>query len=425
MNTGIARFTRLAESKIAWGLLSVISALVIWMFVNSTELTTVSSVLSGVKVVFAGEEQLEALGYTITDVQNPEVTVRLSGPRSEIEKLTAGSITVRVTLPIDDITGPADMRLPAEIISYPSGVNSAKIEKLGISPNTVAFKIDNLITKEIPVKGEFAGTFADGFVQGGEITFSPDTVTIKGPEKLLNTVEYALVRLDQEGVSETLKVESAYTLVGKYNQPITENIDSITFESTTTATLPVAAVESIPLTVKIIPGGGADESDVKITITPASIELTGDKSRLDALTSLEIGSVDLASFALTKEWTFPLEIPAGLQSLTGEASVQVKAEIIGMDTKELTLPDVSFKNVPYGYAAQLIAPAPDITIRADSGTLSEITADDIRAVADLSDVTAAQLSAGRATVTVNISVSGYDNAGAVGAVQIQVQLTKT
>jgi YbbR domain-containing protein len=418
--------TRLSHSRIAWAILSLVSALVIWLFVNSTELTTETPVFSGVKVVFAGEERLNELGLTITNIQNPEVTVRLSGPRSEMQKLNSGNISVKIQIS-SDVTEPNNMRINAETVVYPSDVNYSKIDVLSITPNTIVFKIDTLVTKEIPVQGEFTGTFAEGFMQDGEITFDPDTVEIKGPEKLLNTIDHALVTIDRANVEETITADSAYVayaLYDKYDDPI--ETDEVTFETTTVATLPVTAFKRIPLVVKTIDGGGAVyPDDVRITINPASVEISGDKKLLDEIKSIELGSVNLADFPLTGEWTFPIPVGTGLTNRAAVSSATVKAEIIGMETAVFSVSNISLINAPYGYTAQCLADSADVLVRAAPEELAKISSQGIRIVADLSELTSVQTSPGVVTVTAKVYIDGIKKAGAIGAVTLQISLSKT
>ena len=59
--------------------------------------------------------------------------------------------------------------------------------------------------------------------------------------------------------------------------------------------LTVEKYKEIPLTLELKAGGGAKEKNVTVTLAPAYITISGPGAIVDAMDSLSIGTLDLAS----------------------------------------------------------------------------------------------------------------------------------
>ena len=96
--------TSIIQNKILLMAISVIGALLIWFFVNSAEYVQESNSIPGVKVSFAGRDELREKGFVVTEIQNLEVTVNLTGPRRELSTLNATNLSVSIN--VTDFTEP-------------------------------------------------------------------------------------------------------------------------------------------------------------------------------------------------------------------------------------------------------------------------------------------------------------------------------
>jgi YbbR domain-containing protein len=407
---------KISQSKILWAALSLVGAVALWFFVSYTQYTPGEQSFPGVKVVFAGEEALKQNGLIITDIENTEVTVRLTGPSGELAKLTSSNLSASVNVSV--FTEPSTFsRLPVTII-FPGEVSGSSIDSSS-SPSNVAFRVDKLITKPVKVEGEFAGSVAENFIQDGDIEFEPESVLITGPERLLSTIDHAFVTLDNKDVSETLEIDSAYALRDLAgNSVVSPYID---FEAETVlARLPVSAKKTVPLKIELIEGGGAVASNVRITIEPRSIDISGERSLLDEILRIEIGTIDLASFELSGEWTFPVTIGEGLKNLDGLKTARVKAEIIDMEVRAFIVTAAVPVPAPQGFQTSVGGTGIEVVIRGKKNALDALTAEDIIVEADVTGITAE----GTFTVPANIRIKGGAAVGAVGKYEIQITLSK-
>ncbi len=63
------------------------------------------------------------------------------------------------------------------------------IEVIEILPATILFQFAKMINKRVAVKPNVTLTFDEQCMLNGEISFKPDSITIKGPNTLLDTLE--------------------------------------------------------------------------------------------------------------------------------------------------------------------------------------------------------------------------------------------
>ena len=71
---------------------------------------------------------------------------------------------------------------------------------ISVSPDTIYLSFETEKTRKVPVKASFDLTFEKQFMRYGPVTFSPDCVTVKGPEKIikeLDSVTLGSIKLDQ------------------------------------------------------------------------------------------------------------------------------------------------------------------------------------------------------------------------------------
>lgn len=404
------RTNSIFQNRILWLIVSLLAALVIWVIVTPQSAMETQT-YDDVRVTFRGVQN----GLVISSVSTPLVSLSLTGPHQDMIKLNASNLYVEV-----DVSGLSEpqtqLRLPAKPV-YPPGVDSSKITVNAISPNGVGFNIERLVSKTVKVRGEFTGTFAPGFVQDGDIAFTPASIVITGPQNLLKDIDCAWVILSGDNIAGTQELDTAYVLRDAAGDDI-DATTAISFDvSAVHAVLPVTAVKTVPLRVNVTPGGGATEADVKVDISPASIELAGDSGALEDIDSIVIGTVDLSTFAASDSETFDIPIPAGLKNFSQLETASVNVQIVDLATKTITVKDIAAVNTPPGLEAA-VAGSVDVTVRGPQKALSGITAQDLRAAVDLSGY-----SGGPGTFSTPLSFGLTGQAGVVGTYVVSVTLS--
>ena len=65
---------------------------------------------------------------------------------------------------------------------------SSSIQLQGISPDTIVFELSPILEKKIPIQLNISYTFEQQYMLGGEISLSKDSIVVKGPSSVLDTI---------------------------------------------------------------------------------------------------------------------------------------------------------------------------------------------------------------------------------------------
>lgn len=406
---------RLFSSRLFVAALSVIGAVLIWCFYTTTYGAKETRTFTGVEVNYAGESTMrESLGLVLTYEDTETVTVTVSGPRRYIANLTAEDLIASVDL--SKVTRTGDKTLSYTLV-YPSNVDSSSMSVTRKSPEYISLVVSKLSTKSVVVEGEFVGNTQEGYVADKVMSFEPSTITLIGPEEELAQVDCAFVTIDRDDVNSSFTAESAFVLRNADGEAL--EFDDVQCDAeTVSAALTVNMMKEVALDVALVDGGGATSANVIKHIDPSSIMLAGDSATLAGVNTIYLGTIDLADYQNFPDTEYTITIPNDTDNLSGVTTAHVSLEITGLSTASFTVYNLEYINCPEGYTAEIMTLGIPVTIRAPEETLAQISANNLRAVADLSDITVTS----KAPTT--IYVDGFPNAGAVGDYTMTVVMTE-
>ena len=397
---------KLYNSKAFWVIISLILSLAIWVYVSSVETEEFKQTFRGVHVQLAGETLLRnSRNLVITDLDTSTVTVEVVGPRRIVAALDSDQLTAQID--VSKLSRAAYTSQQYAVI-FPDGTDTSNLSVTRKTPETINFMVSAQTTKSIQVRGSFDGSIAEGFTAETPF-FEPATITLTGPETYLKNVEYAWVTFAKENVDSTYEVETGFTLMAADNTPcsttgITMSTDVVT------ATLPLLTLKEVKLGVNLIEGGGAKTENTKVTIEPDTVTLAGDSKLLAGMNKIVLASIDLTDFSSTFTETYTIPIDNELRNITGVTEAKVTVEIVGLETKSFKVSNLSCINVTEGFSAEIVTQALDVTLRGDPEELAQIKDENIRAVADLTDMGE---STGTYMPRVRIYIDGFTDVGAI------------
>lgn len=412
---------KITDRKSFWVIVSILLSFFLWMYVTSTEGVLSEKTIRGVKVVFVGEESLrESSGLVVTGQDSNSVDVTLSGTRRVLNKLSNDNVTATVDL--SNVYTDARYSVTYSL-NYPSGINEADVSLVRSSVDVINFTVDKISTKTVEVKGVFTGTTAEGYIASKTLQFDPLTVKISGPKAAINEVYDAFVTITREDVDKTLSYSTTYDLRDADGNIIDD--DSILREiEEVNVMLSVLSTKKVPLDVTIINGGGATREDnVDVDIEPDTLILAGDAEVIDGVTKIILGTIDLADFSKDYEMVYTIVLPNDTVNLTGAEEATVKVSVKGLETKTFTIKkdNISCINMEEGISADIITESLTITVRAPEDVLDKIQANNLWAVADLSEI---GNNLGVFNPAVKIRIDGFPEAGVIGDYSIHVTISK-
>ena len=407
------------NSKLFYIIVALLTSFAIWVYVASNDQDVISKRFDGVRVEFTGEEALLASkGFVIIDPSVNTVSVTLSGPRNVVGLLEPSDLTASVD--VSKLTQVGYTNLTYSI-KYPSNTNEANISVRRETPQVISFNLSPVIEKTVPVRGSFDGNTAEGYTAESPV-FEPSTITLRGAEALLSDISYAWVTFGEEDISVSYTTDVPFTLMdSKGNEcsgtGLTANVETVK------ATLPILQIKEVALRAELLQGAGANTENTKVTLEPASVTVAGDSAILAGLNQITVATIDLTDFSTTFTESYPITIDNELSNLSGSSEVTVTVEIVGLETEKFTIPaaNLACTNVTSGFTSDILTRELEVVLRGTPEDLSSVKAENLRAVADLTDYNE---SAGTYIVDVKIYVDGASNVGAVGDYQISVELKK-
>ena len=412
-----SRMKKIYNSKAFWMIVSLLASLAIWVYVASVETDESKTTFRGVKVELVGEDILrDSKNLVVTDMDTSTVTVEVVGPRRIIGSLSSDQLVAQVD--VSKLSRAAYTSQQYTIV-YPDGTDTSKLSENRRTPETINFMVSAQTSKSIQVRGSFDGSLAEGYTAEMPV-FEPSTITITGSEAYLKDVEYAWVTFSKENVDSTYSVETGFTLMDANNEPCSTT--GISFSTdVVTATLPLLTLKEVNLDVNIIEGAGATKANTKITIDPVSVTLAGDSALLAGMNKIILATIDLTDFSSTFTETYTIPIDNELKNTTGVTKATVTVEIVGLETKTFRVTNFSCINATEGYEADIITESKEITLRGTPEALAQIKAENIRAVADLTDY---KESTGTYMPQVRVYVDGFTDVGAIGENTISIEIRK-
>ena len=146
-------------------------------------------------------------GLIITNGPFKGIEVHVRGPKSIIRTLS--DLKIRYTIDLSGVNiGVNAIPIYQAQIPLPNGISILKI-----NPDSIIVKVENEITKTLPVNISLTGKPAKGFVVVGAEA-EPMSVTLRGSEDTLGQMDKVLTKpIDIKGLSGSFKKEVALDLV--------------------------------------------------------------------------------------------------------------------------------------------------------------------------------------------------------------------
>lgn len=402
------KINKLIKSRTFLIVLSCIASIALWVYVTSFENTTQQVTLS-IPVEFDGVgDKLPDRNLVMTDQDLKTVRLTLEVKRSLVGKLTEETVAVHVDL--SDIRS-SGVYEKVYTIGY-EGVEEQEVTVVRMEPETVTVNIDDLKTVPIPVFGEIdMGCFAEGY-EAENVSCSPASIQLTGPQALVSQVSYAEAVIVRENLSKSVSGSIAFVLKDATGETVEEqglatNVEEVDYS------IVVVKRGTVELGVQLIAGGGAAELDADVTIEPDTVTVIGDAAVVDGLSQIQLTEIDLGSFAEGYTGTYTIPLPDGVRSKYGvrEATVTVAIHPL-LETRQIRTTNISFVNVPEGYLAQVVGNSLEVLVRAPRELVELIEGESVFVQVDLAAIGAAP---GYHSVTPAIEIRDFPDAGIVGS----------
>lgn len=326
---------------------------------------------------------------------------------------------LRVTVNVSGVTQEGSHTLAFKV-DPPAGISQSQVViETGVNGNVITVEVAKFGRREVPVEGVFTGSAAEGYLAGGssDFLFSPATVYVSGQQELVNQVASARVTISDEGLTETVNGEYPFQLIGASGDPLPAELDVTCDVDTVYVTFPIQATASIPLKVTLNSGGGVSAQDVECELSTTDITVAGSKEDVDAIKAagaINLATLDLATIRDGDVLTFTVPLADELVNISGETEVTVTVSMKKtLATRIVDTTNIECIDLPDGWNCEFITQVLPVEIRGSEELVSQITGDNLLAVADLKDFD----QAGRYTVPVTVYLHHSASSAEVGVMQ--------
>ena len=399
------------RNKLYSMLLSLVIAFALWLYVSNNVSIEDNNTFSNIPVVLESETVLGERNLMVTSISTTSVSLNLSGARSDLNKLDSSKLTAKVDL--SQITEPGEHIALGYTISFPGDVSPSAFTQSDKKPGAIYVDVDYRRVSEIPVLIKWTGNRSEDYIYDTEnAVLDNNTVTITGPASVVDTIDHARVEFDLTEQVESISQNCRFTLCDAEGNPVdaehvTPNVEEARLE------MQIQKIRELQLTADIVYGGGANEQNTTVEITPATIRVSGGEAVLNELgDTLTITSINLADLDKNvNEQKYTLTLPEGVTNQTGVNEVTVSIRFTGLKTKELTIERFEALNVPEGLNVEIINANLTVKLRGPEAEIAALTEENVRAMVDFTNA-----EVGTATYKVKIVCDDqFPNVGAVKA----------
>ncbi len=367
---------RALKNNLLLKIISIFAAILIWLFVmaDTNPIRTVN--VDSIAVGTSGTEELHSKNLVVTAEDLTEIiTVRaqVNVGQQSIDSISHSTVDANVDLSV--IHAPGEYELDIETSSP---LNSTVIS---VTPSTVIVKVEELVSRDIPIIIETTGEAQDGFyVQTPEVT--PTLLTIQGAESIVETISSAICTVDlSEYTQDSIRSVNIELMDAEGNIVNADGL--ISDHPSAILTVPVTQTKSVsvdPATSKLAITNVAEGYEVtNVTIAPSEIPIVGDN--LDDITTLAIESVN--ANGAKEDFT----VNAQLTQIEGITYPNGRNVTISVSIAEQTTTQV-FEDVAItvtdlrsGYEHELSEELVDIAVTGTLSALANIEEDDLSVTA--------------------------------------------
>lgn len=280
------------KRRIIYGALATLIAIGLWLYVVTVVNPAWEDTFYNIPVVLENEEVLLERGLMLASDEDPKVTLKLSGKRTDMIKLNNANITIRADL--SRIYSAGEQSISYSIV-YPGDVPSNAFEILSQMPQQITLSVVERKSKAVDVVLKVGGVEAGYKALLDKAVLDYEKITVAGPADVIDRVVKAEIAINLIGQKETIRQEFEYKLLDADGNVVESKWIKATPQKIH-CTLPIQKEQEVKIAVDILEGAGITASDYTVTyynqetgeIINSSIMISGIESQLTVARSAGI-----------------------------------------------------------------------------------------------------------------------------------------
>lgn len=407
----LRKLTKLVTNNFGLKVLGAVLAVILWLVIVNAE-DPDKSVTFTMPVQITNAEYLEDMGKTYEVLENTDmISFVVTGPRSIVENLSESNFSVTANMENIDAT----MTMVPVTVTANSYSNQLEISQ---RTSFMIVNVENLLTEVFRIDAGTQGDLAaDCFVD--QVTSSVGSVTVSGPESVVEQIDGAQVTLDVSGAAQDVASVEQIMLVDSSGNEVSQ--DRLILDQTeTTVTARVQMRKNVPLEFDVTgePAAGYRYTEVSSNVT--SVNLEGDPEVLSAMDELQISASELDIAGVTSSVTAVIRLdeylPEDVTLADGEPdeiTVQITIEAQSTIDVEVPVDNITVNNLAEGLEIQFNSQTVIMHISGFREELSQINGQELTGTMDVSGLQAG-------TFNVEVHLDGEYADASSGSVSVTI-----
>ena len=332
------KFQELLFKDFGWKLLSIAIATILWFMVinidQPVDTRTYNTPLSIENMSVLTDRGLTA--GNLEELKNTKISVKVKAQRTALDRLNQNPEWITAAVDLSDLA----YAVNGDVVALPVSVSIQGGNTYGISsktPAVVEISIETIATKELPVEIQLNGTLEEGTYLSTPL-LSNETVIVKGPASLVNTVASVRAVVEAEKVHENPDVMAKLVCYNLNGAPVG---GVLTDPEEIMVSYALHDMKQVPLQIEIIGTPAPGYQVGEIHCSPRYASLIGDAETLENLLYLQLDSIDVSGHtsAVTEVFHLMDYLPEGTTlAAEDDGKVEVIVTISEQSEKQLTLP---------------------------------------------------------------------------------------
>ncbi len=350
------------------------AALISWFYVVTEMNPETTEIISDVSIEIRNETALRDNGLVVANVDTSTVDVRIRGLRNEV-------INIENT----------DINAFIDVVGYKEGSNKVPVEinvpgnvtLIDYNPKQILCEFEAVINKSVDLEIDINGNEAPGYF-ALKPESSVNTVIVRGPRSVLNSIEKAFVYLDITEASETINKRIPINI---YNDKGIE-LNLETNPSIAEITVPIYPIKEVEIDIPIT-GEVMEGYEIKnINIEPKTVLIAGREDIINEIEKIRCEAISVEG--AENNIYSPAQFIEGNYYIIESVNPRIEIEIEEIVTKDLifNVDDIEIINIPEGLSTDNIEMSNEfilVTVEGFSSVINQISKEDVNLIADLTE----------------------------------------
>jgi len=355
--------------------LAVAIALILWIYVTNEQNPEMQMEISSIPVKLVNVESLAQGGFVmLSDTNSYSIKLTIKGRGKDV-------------LPLK----PQDFKAEANLGGgyRVKGTNSILVElkdwpkniEIPNQPVYISVELDELVQRNFPVNVQVQGVAKEGYSSLTPVV-RPAEVILKGAAKYIGRVNSVVATVDIKDSYADFQTSMPVQILDKDGKAVP---DIECTPKTVDISVPVKKAKEVLINIRRTGQLPAGVFLKGISVTPATVSITGDDRIVNGINSIDTVPVSLEGINANTIKSVGINLPTGVMLVGSNVQlVNVNIDVETTTSRTFNVP-VSYTNLPGELTAELLTNNIDITLSGQESVLNKVAAGDLGAVINLKD----------------------------------------